>query len=84
MVARRLDAVGAGLHDVHRQRLRMAAPHLRHPSAHDVPRQAAPNEEDVAVEPPHAVAAVRERVDLHLDLVTEGDGRLSHYWSGVT
>ena len=79
MVARRLDTVGAGLDDLHRQRLGMAAPHLRHARAHDVSGQASPHEEDVAVEPPHAVAAVRERVDLHLDLVTGGDGRLSHY-----
>ena len=79
VVARRLHTVGAGLDDLHRQRLGMASPHLRHAGAHDVPGQAPPHEEDVAVEPPDAVAAVCERVDPHLDLVTEGDGRPSHY-----
>ena len=79
VVARSLDAVGAGLDDLHRERLRVASPHLRHARAHDVPGQASAHEEDVAVEAPDAVASVRERVDLQLDLVTEGDGRLGHY-----
>ena len=79
VITRRFDTLGAGHDDLHSQRLGMAPPHLRHSRSHDVSGQAAPHEEDVAVEPAHAVAAVRERVDLHLDLVTEGDGRLSHY-----
>ena len=57
----------------------MASSHLRHPGAHDVAGQAAADEEDEAVQPPDAVAAVRKRVDLDLDLVTGGDGGGGHY-----
>ena len=79
MVARRLDAVGARLHDLHGRRLRMAAADLRHAGAHDVAGQAAAHEEHEAVQPPDAVAAVRKRVDPDLDLVTGGDGGGGHY-----
>ncbi len=79
VVAGRLDAVGARLHDLHRHRLRVAAANLRHAGAHDVAGQAATHEEHEAVQPPDAVAAVRKRVDPDLDLVTGGDGGGSHY-----
>ena len=63
VVARRLDAVGARLHDLHGRRLRMAAADLRHAGAHDVAGQAAAHEEDEAVSrptplPPYASASI--------------------------
>jgi hypothetical protein len=51
--------------------------HLRHTRAHRVAWQAAPHEDDEAVEPRDSVPAVRERVDMELELLT-GRYRRSH------
>ena len=53
----------------------MAALHLRHARAHRVAGQAAADEDDEPVQPRDAVAAVRERVDVELELLVPGHGR---------
>ena len=68
MLARRVDPQRAGLDDLGRERLGVIPLHLRHPGADAVARQAAPDEDDEAVEARDAVAAVRERVDVELEL----------------
>ncbi len=73
--ARRLDALGARLHDLERKRLRVAALHVRHARAHRVAGQTALDEEHEPVQPRDAVAAVGERVDVELELLILGDGR---------
>ena len=67
--ARRLDARGAGPHDLGRERLRVRPLHLRDARADAVARQAVPDEDDEAVQPRDAVAAVRERLDVELELL---------------
>ena len=52
----------------------MVALHLRHAGAHAVAGKAAAHEDDVAVQPRDAVAAVRERLDIELDDVVTLDG----------
>ena len=49
--------------------------HLRHAGPHGVAGEAAADEDDEAVMPRDAVAAVGERVDAELELLTLGDGR---------
>ena len=71
MGARSLDALGARLDDFDCERLGMAALDLRDPCPHRVARQAAANEDDEAVQPRDAVAAVRERVDPDVDLLVD-------------
>jgi hypothetical protein len=73
--ARRLDALRARADDLGRERLRVVPLHLRHARAHAVARQAAAHEDDVAVQPRDAVAAVCERLDVELDLLVSRDGR---------
>src|SRR5262245_35814883 len=72
--ARRIDALGPRLQHLGRERLGVAALHLRHARAHGVARQAAPHEDDEAVQPRDAVPAVRERVDRELELLVPRDG----------
>ena len=47
----------------------MVSLHLRHASPHDVARQPAADEDDEAVQPRDAVAAVGERFDLEVELL---------------
>ena len=94
--ARRLDPVGAGREHLDRRRLGEAALHLRHARAHRVAGQAAADEDDEAVQARDAVAAVGERVDVELELLTvadrggheraerSGDRPAPRYWSTVT
>ena len=74
MRARRHDAVGARREHVDRGRLGEAALHLRHPRPHRVARQATADEDDEPVQARDAVAAVGERVDAELELLTDADG----------
>ena len=74
MRARRVDALGAGVEHLGDDRLGVAALHLRHARAHGVAGQAAPDEDDEAVEPRDAVPAERERVDRELELLASLDG----------
>ena len=67
--ARRVDALRPGRDDLGGDRLGVAALHLRHAGAHGVAGQAAPDEDDEAVEPRDAVAAEGERVDRELELL---------------
>ena len=69
MGARRLDALRRRLEHLRRERLGEAALDLRHPRTHPVARKPAADEDDEAVQARDAVAAVRERVDLQLELV---------------
>src|SRR5439155_25160291 len=75
--ARRLDALRAGRENVDRERLGVVALHLGDTRAHAVSRQAAPDEDDVPVQPCDAVAAERERLDVELDerVTLDGSGR---------
>ena len=59
----------AGLEHLDRERLRVAALHLRHPRADEVAGKPAADEDDEAVQPRDAVPAVGERVDPELELV---------------
>ena len=68
--ARRLDTIGARLEKRRADSLREALLHLRHARLHEVTGKSAANEHDEAVDTAHAVAAVRQRVDAHLDLVS--------------
>ena len=74
VVARRLDPLGARLEHVDDPPFGVALPHLPDPRAHEIARQAAADEDDVAVHARDAVSSVGERVDPELDLVTRGDG----------
>ena len=71
--ARRVDPVGPGREHLERGRLGEAALDLGDPRAHGVAREAAPDEDDEAVQPRDAVAAVGERVDVELELLTVAD-----------
>ena len=71
--ARRHDPVGAGREDLERGRLGEAALHLGDAGAHRVAGQAAADEDDEAVQARDAVAAVGERVDVELELLTVAD-----------
>ncbi len=73
--ARRLDPVRAGAEDVGGDRLGVAALHLGDARADAIARQAAADEDDEAVEPRDAVAAVGERLDVELELLVAGNGR---------
>ena len=68
MRARRIDALRPGAEDLGRERFRMAALHLRHARAHAIAGKTTADEDDVAVQPCNAVAAVRERLDVELEL----------------
>ena len=72
--ARRLHALRAGREKVDRQRLRVVPLHLRHACPHAVAGEAAPDEDDVAVQPRNTVAAVREGLDVELDFVVTPNG----------
>ena len=67
--ARRLDALRPRPHDLGGERLCVRALHLRHARAHAIARQAAAHEDDEPVEARDAVAAVRERLDVELELL---------------
>ena len=69
MGARRLDALGARLDNLDGERLGMAPLDLRDASAHRVAGESAPDEDDEAVQPRDAVAAVGERVDVELEFL---------------
>src|ERR671931_128913 len=56
--------------------------HLRDPGAYAVAREAAAHEDDEAVQARDPVAAVRERLDVELDLVVLRDRR-GHAWQGT-
>src|SRR5439155_13608768 len=56
------------------ERLGVVSLHLRHACADRVAGKAAPDEDDEALEPRDAVAAVRERLDLELELLILLDG----------
>ena len=71
VLARRVDARRSGLHHLERQRLGVIPLHLRYARANDVPGQPAADEDDEAVQPRDAVAAVRERLDPEVELVVE-------------
>ena len=71
--ARRFDPVRAGRQHLERGRLGEPALDLRDLRAHRVARQAAPHEDDEAVQARDAVAAVGERVDVELELLTGAD-----------
>ena len=75
MRTRRLDALRTRGQHVGRERLRVRPLHLRDASANPVAGQAAPDEDDEAVQARDAVAAVRERLDVELELLVLGDGR---------
>ena len=70
MRARRLDPVGARRQHLECGRLGEAALHLRHAGADGVARQPAAHEDDEPVQARDAVAAVGERVDVELELLT--------------
>ena len=69
-----LHAIAARLEQGRADRLREAALHLRRASLDEVAGQPAADEDDEAVDPSHAVAAVGERVDAHVELVPCADG----------
>ena len=73
--ARRFDPPVARLEHLGRERLREAALHLRDARPDEIAGQPAPHEDDEAVQPRDAVAAVRERVDAELELVALLDRR---------
>jgi hypothetical protein len=73
VAARRLDAPRAGRHDLCRQGLREIALHLRHTCSDAVAGQPAPDEDDVPVQAPDPVSAVRQRLDVELDLLVSLD-----------
>ncbi len=75
MVGDRRDPVRRGLEDLDRPRLGVRALGLADDGAHAVARQRAGDEDDVAVEPRHAVAAVGERIDGQLELGPAGGPR---------
>jgi len=77
--ARRVDAQRSRRDDRGRDRLGVAALHLRHARADRVAWKPASHEDDEAVEPGNAVAAVRERVDRELELLVALDGG-GHGW----
>ena len=70
-----LDAVGARLEHFDGDRLGVASLHLGDARSNGVAREAAPDEDDEAVQPRDAVAAVGERIDPELELLVQGDGR---------
>ena len=72
--ARRLDALRARRENVDGERLRVAPLHLRHARPHAVAREAAADEDDVAVQPRNTVAAVREGLDVELDFIVTPNG----------
>ena len=74
-VAADADVESVVLHDVDGERLRMVPLHLRHACANDVAWEPAADEEDKAVQPRHAVAAVGERLDPEVELLVLPDGR---------
>jgi hypothetical protein len=82
--ARRVDPLGPGTNDLGRERLGVTSLDLRHSRPHPVAGKSAPDEDDEAVEPSDAVAAVRERVDVELQLVAFGDGGGHRQLSVVT
>jgi hypothetical protein len=61
----------------------VVALHLRDAGADGVTREPASHEDDEAVQARDAVPAVRERVDVELELLSLGDRR-SHYASVLT
>ena len=67
--ARSLDALGGRLEHLRCERLGEAALHLRHARPDAVAGQSSADEDHEAVQAGDAVAAVRERVDLELELV---------------
>jgi hypothetical protein len=67
-----LDVVRPGRQHLGRECLGEAALDLRHACAHPVAGQAAAHEDDEAVEPGDAVAAVGERLDVELELLVLG------------
>ncbi len=75
--ARRLDPVGRGGVDPDRVGPHEACPgpHLGDPGQHPLPRERVPDEEDLAVGARDPVPPVRERGDLDLDLVADGQAR---------
>ena len=70
--ARRLDALRRPVEHLGHERLGEAALHLRHASAHTIARKPAPDEDDEPVQACDAVAAVGERVDAELELLSLG------------
>ena len=73
--AGRLHARGARLDDLRGERLGVIALHLRDPRANRVARKPPAHEDDEAVQPRDAVAAVGERLDPKLELLVDLDGR---------
>ena len=69
-----LDAVRTRLDDLGRDRLGVVALDLRDAGANGVAGKAAADEDDKAVEARDAVAAVRKRLDLELELLILRDG----------
>jgi hypothetical protein len=69
-----LDAVGARLEHFDGDRLRVASLHLGDARSNGVAREAAPDEDDEAVQPRNAVTAVGERIDPELELLVQGNG----------
>jgi hypothetical protein len=69
MSARRLDARRAGFHDLECSRLGVVSLHLRDLRPHCVAGEAAPDEDDEAVQARDAVPAVGERIDLEVELL---------------
>jgi hypothetical protein len=67
--AGRVDPLRARADEVDRERLRVVPLDLRDARADGVPGQAAAHEDDEAVEPSDAVAAVRQRIDGELELL---------------
>ena len=79
--AARLDAARARLQQLRAERLGVALLDLRHLGAHEIARQAALHEDDEAVPARDTVAAVGERVDAELELLSLGYRR-AHDWPG--
>jgi hypothetical protein len=67
--ARRLHSLGPGPEHLGRERLGVAPLDLRDARPDAVAGKPASHEDDEAVEPGHAVAAERERVDVELELL---------------
>ncbi len=75
MVGECRNAIRSRLEQLGRASLSVGALAMVNPGAHEIPRECAVDEDDVATQPRDAGATERERVDAQLELIADGRSR---------